>query len=56
MPIKDYTLPLSKAEVLIEGTDITIVSWGTQVHVAKEVAQVSYTLSVYLIHKLYSNR
>ena len=41
MPIKDYTLPLSKAEVLREGNDITIVAWGTQVHVAKEVAQMA---------------
>lgn len=40
VPIKDYTLPLSKAEVLVEGSDVTIVAWGTQVHVAKEVAQI----------------
>lgn len=41
VPIKDYTLPLSKAEVLKEGKDLTIVAWGTQVHVAKEVAQMA---------------
>jgi 2-oxoisovalerate dehydrogenase E1 component beta subunit len=41
VPIKDYTLPLSKAEVIKEGSDITIVAWGTQVHVAKEVAQMA---------------
>lgn len=40
VPIKDYTLPLSKAEVLVEGSDVTVVAWGTQVHVAKEVAQI----------------
>ena len=40
MPVKDYTIPLSKAEVLSEGTDVTIVAWGTQVHVVKEVAQI----------------
>jgi 2-oxoisovalerate dehydrogenase E1 component beta subunit len=34
-------LPLSKAEVIKEGSDITIVAWGTQVHVAKEVAQMA---------------
>ncbi len=39
--MKDYTIPLSKAEVLTEGTDLTIVSWGTQVHVANEVAQLA---------------
>jgi 2-oxoisovalerate dehydrogenase E1 component beta subunit len=41
VPVKDYTIPLSKAEVLSEGTDLTIVSWGTQVHVATEVAQLA---------------
>ena len=41
MPVKDYTIPLSKAEVLQEGNDLTIVSWGTQVHVANEVAQIA---------------
>jgi len=40
VPVKDYTIPLSKAEVLSEGTDVTIVAWGTQVHVVKEVAQI----------------
>ncbi len=37
VPIKDYTIPLSKAEILVEGNDLTIVAWGTQCHVAKEV-------------------
>lgn len=40
MPVKDYTIPLSKAEVMIEGTDITLLSWGTQVHVMREVAEM----------------
>jgi 2-oxoisovalerate dehydrogenase E1 component beta subunit len=39
--VKDYTLPLSKAEVLSEGNDVTIVAWGTQIHVVKEVAQMA---------------
>ena len=41
MPVKDYMIPLSKAEILNEGTDLTIVAWGTQVHVANEVAQIA---------------
>ncbi|CAF0927902.1 unnamed protein product [Didymodactylos carnosus] len=41
VPIKDYTIPLSKAEVLTEGTDITMVTWGTQVHVLHEVVQMA---------------
>ena len=41
VPVKDYMIPLSKAEILNEGTDLTIVAWGTQVHVANEVAQIA---------------
>lgn len=40
VPVKDFEIPLSKAEVLMEGTDVTIVAWGTQVHVVKEVANI----------------
>lgn len=41
VPVCDYTLPLSKAEVLKEGNDITLVGYGTQIHVLKEVAQMA---------------
>lgn len=37
VPTGDYTLDLHKAEVLQEGTDLTIVAWGTQLRVAQEV-------------------
>lgn len=40
VPLKDYALPLGKAQVLQEGDDITLVGWGTQVHVLREVAQM----------------
>ncbi|KAH9381524.1 hypothetical protein HPB48_005501 [Haemaphysalis longicornis] len=30
VPLKDYALPLGKAQVLQEGDDITLVGWGTQ--------------------------
>lgn len=40
VPIKDYTIELGKAEIMQEGTDLTIVSWGTQCHVAREVADI----------------
>lgn len=40
VPIKDYTIDLSKAEIMQEGSDVTIVAWGTQCHVAREVAQI----------------
>ena len=32
VPLGSYTLPLSKAEVLREGADLTIVSWGTPLY------------------------
>ncbi|KAK6170186.1 hypothetical protein SNE40_018640 [Patella caerulea] len=38
VPSGDYMLPLSEAEVLVEGSDMTLVGWGTQVHVLREVA------------------
>ncbi|KAE9412234.1 hypothetical protein Angca_008747, partial [Angiostrongylus cantonensis] len=41
VPTGDYTLPLSEAEIVLEGSDVTIVSWGTQVHVAIEAAQIA---------------
>ena len=61
VPTKDYTLPLSQADVLeegralswffyinaliafyyISGSDITLLGWGTQIHVLREVAQMA---------------
>ncbi|GAB6018393.1 hypothetical protein CHUAL_000109 [Chamberlinius hualienensis] len=41
VPIKDYQLPLSKADVIIEGDDVTLIGWGTQVHVLREVCQLA---------------
>ena len=29
VPLEDYSIPLMKAEVMKEGSDITIVSYGT---------------------------
>lgn len=31
VPVEAYTIPLSQAEILQEGSDITLVAWGTQV-------------------------
>ena len=41
MPTKDYMLPLGKADILQEGADATLIGWGTQVHVLKEVADIA---------------
>ncbi|XP_063089193.1 2-oxoisovalerate dehydrogenase subunit beta, mitochondrial isoform X3 [Cavia porcellus] len=41
VPVEPYSIPLSQAEVLQEGSDITLVAWGTQVHVIREVASMA---------------
>ncbi|KAK7108344.1 2-oxoisovalerate dehydrogenase subunit beta, mitochondrial-like [Littorina saxatilis] len=41
VPTGDYEIPLSKAEVMLEGTDVTLIGWGTQVHVLREVAEMA---------------
>ncbi|KAK4881331.1 hypothetical protein RN001_004650 [Aquatica leii] len=41
VPSNDYSLPLGKAEVLQEGDAVTLIGWGTQVHVLMEVAQLA---------------
>lgn len=41
VPIADYELPIDKAEVLLEGDHVTMVAWGTQVHVLREVAAMA---------------
>ncbi len=34
VPVEAYTVPLSQAEILQEGSDLTLVAWGTQVGVS----------------------
>ena len=41
VPKKDYTLPIGKADILQPGDDVTLIAWGTQVHVMREVAQLA---------------
>ncbi|KAK8380321.1 hypothetical protein O3P69_016730 [Scylla paramamosain] len=41
VPTSDYTYPLSSADILLEGEDITLLGWGTQVHVLREVAELA---------------
>uniref|UniRef100_A0A8R1HNH4 2-oxoisovalerate dehydrogenase subunit beta, mitochondrial n=1 Tax=Caenorhabditis japonica TaxID=281687 RepID=A0A8R1HNH4_CAEJA len=41
VPVGDYTIPLGQAETVRSGKDLTIVAWGTQVHVALEAAQLA---------------
>ena len=41
VPKKDYELPLGKADVILPGEDVTLIAWGTQIHVMREVAQLA---------------
>ena len=34
-------LPIGKADIMQEGSDVTLIGWGTQVHVLKEVADIA---------------
>nr|WP_309100949.1 alpha-ketoacid dehydrogenase subunit beta [Fredinandcohnia onubensis] len=39
VPDEAYTVPLGKAKIVREGEDLTIISWGAPVHVAKKTAE-----------------
>jgi 2-oxoisovalerate dehydrogenase E1 component beta subunit len=41
VPVGHYKLELGKGEIISKGDDITMISWGTQVHVCKEVAEIA---------------
>lgn len=41
VPVGDYTLPLSKASIVQQGSDITLVGWGTQVNVLLKAAAMA---------------
>lgn len=40
IPTGYYELPLSKAEIVRRGSDLTMIAWGGQVHVANEAADL----------------
>jgi len=39
VPVGDYEIPLGKADVVVQGSDMTIVAWGAQVHVCLKAAE-----------------
>jgi 2-oxoisovalerate dehydrogenase E1 component beta subunit len=41
VPDEAYTLPLGKAEVIQEGEDVTLVTYGTLCHVAEKAAKMA---------------
>jgi pyruvate/2-oxoglutarate/acetoin dehydrogenase E1 component/TPP-dependent pyruvate/acetoin dehydrogenase alpha subunit len=44
--VGEYTVPLGKAEILREGTDVTIVSYGSTLRVIEEAAQELQLLGI----------
>ncbi|TGZ61109.1 hypothetical protein CRM22_008168 [Opisthorchis felineus] len=46
VPLKHYTIPLGTAEVVREGNDVTLIAWGTQVHVMLDTAAAAAELGV----------
>lgn len=41
MPDQSFECPIGKADILRNGQDLTLIGWGTQVHVLKEVAEMA---------------
>uniref|UniRef100_A0A183C5Y9 2-oxoisovalerate dehydrogenase subunit beta, mitochondrial n=1 Tax=Globodera pallida TaxID=36090 RepID=A0A183C5Y9_GLOPA len=41
VPTGKYLLPLGKADIVRQGTDVTLVGWGTQLHVLLEAAELA---------------
>ena len=39
VPEEDYTIELGKGKIVREGDDITLVTWGAMVHMAKQAAE-----------------
>lgn len=44
VPTRDYELPIGKADVLLEGENVTLVGWGTQVY-------LSFIMGLYKFYK-----
>jgi len=49
--VGDYTIPLGKAEIITEGTDITVVSYGATLRIVEEAAEelAAFGISVEII-------
>ncbi len=44
VPLEDYELPLSQAEVMREGSDVTVVGWGGQLRVLEKACDLARDL------------
>jgi pyruvate dehydrogenase E1 component beta subunit len=49
VPDEEYTIPLGKAEIVQEGSDITLITWGAWVKTAKEAVSQMSDISVEII-------
>jgi 2-oxoisovalerate dehydrogenase E1 component beta subunit len=41
VPEEDYQLPLGKAEVVKQGSDLTVLAWGAQMEIAEKAAEMA---------------
>ncbi|KAL1403827.1 hypothetical protein pipiens_019192 [Culex pipiens pipiens] len=41
VPVAAFESPLGKADILRAGSDVTLIGWGTQIHVLSEVADMA---------------
>lgn len=46
VPTEKYTLPIGKAEVIREGTDITVVGWGSQMYVLEKAIKAAEDIGI----------
>jgi len=51
VPAEEYTIPIGKAKIVQEGSDVTLVSWGAMVHTCREAVSLAAkeNLSVELV-------
>lgn len=41
VPDQSFECQIGKADILRSGKDVTLIGWGTQIHVLKEVAELA---------------
>jgi 2-oxoisovalerate dehydrogenase E1 component beta subunit len=46
VPEGDYTVPLGKAKIVREGTDISVLAWGAMLHEASEAVEQAAALGI----------
>lgn len=44
VPLSEYVIPLGEAQLLREGSDITLIGWGSQVRVGQGAICVVHTV------------